>query len=321
LTPRGKLTKWFKNNILSDFRTDGGIDSDGLKSRLEKDGYDSGVIEKAIELAEQKPKPPKPIKPDTDWDLSSLSDASSSDEEQKLQAPTISANKSQNAIDRVMADLPKNSFSREDVENLLRDGMSETDIISFGKDHDSQSEHAQIDQSPEEEYLPAKKGIKSLEEYLREAEGDGTDPSTGKPSSTPSTGKPSSTPSTGKPSSTPVAVPINDDQAAKKLLDMMDEHAGIEWRHKTFLDLETGNQFENPLEIMDEDLNKWADDIVAVWKRQKKITQLSEEDVENMANFHLDDMGFTAPGGDPEKIDWFTKRHSTKTLDQIQKIQ
>ena len=102
----------------------------------------------------------------------------------------------------------------------------------------------------------------------------------------------------------------------------MDETGGIEWRHKTFTDLETGDKFDNPEEIMEEDLNKWADAAIQAWKRQKKLNKLSEKDVENMAWFHLDEMGFAVRREhDPEKYDWFSKRHKEKSLDQISKIQ
>ena len=271
-------------------------------------------------LAPSKKKKGKKTKTKKQWDVRDLigDEPSSSEDEPKLKAPPISGDASQNAVDRVMEAIPKGSFSRKDIERMINAGTSETDIKEIAKDLGSANHDHDRHDHPMEEYLPAKKGIKSLEEYLREAKGkvseqvdirrSGFDPSTGKPSSTPV--------------DVPVDVPVNDDQAAKKLLDMMDEHGGIEWRHMTFLDLETGNQFENPLEIMDEDLNKWADDIITVWKRQKKITKLSEKDVENMAYFHLDDMGFTVPTEhDPEKFDWFSKRHKEKTLDQIQKIQ
>ena len=315
LTPGGKLRKWFKNDIIPNFKTDEGIDLDGLKAKLEKEGYDSDVIKRAIELAGHKPKP----KPEKKWDVMDLIDASS-DEEPKLQAPTISGDPEKNAagrVDRVTGKLPKNSnLSREDVKDLLDDGMSEEDIINWVEkhnDHHGMSEHDQIYQSSEKEYVATKKVIKSLEEYLREAEGkvseqadlarSGFDPSTGKPSS-------------------PSSPPINDDQAAQKLLSLMDEHGGVEWRHMTFTDLETGDKIENPESIMDADLKTWSDDIVKVWKRQKKITKLSEKDVENMAWFHLDDMGFSVPAEhDPEKYDWFSKRHKEKSLDQIQKIE
>jgi len=125
LTPGGKLRKWFKQDMLSDFHTaEGGVDLDGLKEKLEKDGYDPDVIERAIELAGQKPKPAKPK-----WDISHLF---SSDEEPKLQAPTISADKSQNPVDRVMAAIPKGAFSREEVESYLNSGMTEKELINLG---------------------------------------------------------------------------------------------------------------------------------------------------------------------------------------------
>jgi hypothetical protein len=164
LTPAGKLKKWFKNDILADFRTDEGIDLDGLKARLEKDGYDSDVIERAIELAGQKPKLPKAKK---QWDLSHLVDKDS-DKEPKLQAPTISGDPEKNAagrVDRVTGKLPKNSnLSREDVKDLLDDGMSEEDIINWAERHSTHhgdvSEH---DHPTTEEYVPASKSTYTSE--------------------------------------------------------------------------------------------------------------------------------------------------------------
>lgn len=303
LTPGGKLNKWFKDNILANFRTDEGIDLDGLKARLEKDGYDSDVIERAIELAGQKPKLPKAKK---QWDLSHLVDKDSDKEpkeEPKLQAPKISADKDKNVVDRVMGKIPKGSFSRENVESYLNSGMTEKALIELGTQmggddhgHDFSIEgYIPVNKN----ISPVNKGIKSLEEYLREA----------------------APPTTTTPPATPAPRLINDDTAAKNLLEIMDKQAEGEWRSMTFADLETGAEVENPEEIDDASLKKWADDIVKNWKRQKKINNLSEKDVENMAYFHLDDMGFTVPEGDTEKIDWFSKRGKEKSLDQISKIE
>ena len=312
LTPAGKLKKWFKNDILADFRTDEGIDLDGLKARLEKDGYDSDVIERAIELAGQKPKLPKAKK---QWDLSHLVDKDSDKEpkeEPKLQAPKISADKDKNAVDRVMGEIPKGSFSRENVESYLNSGMTEKDLIELGTQmggddhgHDFSIEgYIPVNKN----ISPVNKGIKSLEEYLREA--------------APPTTTPPAAPAPAPAATTPAPRPINDDQAAKKLLEIMDKQAGGEWRSMTFADLETGAEVENPEEIDDASLEKWADDIVKIWKRQKKITTLSEKDVENMATFHLEDMGFNPPDAhDSDEYDWFSKRGKEKSLDQISKIE
>ena len=299
-TKGGKLNKWFKDNILSDFRTDGGIDSDRLKARLEKDGYDSDVIEKAIELTGT----------NKDWDLSI---PKSSDEESKLQAPKISADKSKNAADRVMAAIPKGAFSKEDVENYLNGGMTEKDIIELGIQMGGEDHGHDFST---EGYIPTKKDIKSLEEYLREAKGDG------KVLEQADVSRAGFDPASGKPTEEkPAPKLINDDQAVKKLLALMDEYGGIEWRHKTFFDAETNKQFENPAEIMDEDLNLWADAVIKNWKRQKKITKLSEQDVVNIAYWILDDMGLNVPDEGAEEYNWFHKRHKEKSLDQIQKIE
>jgi hypothetical protein len=326
LTPAGKLRKWFKNDILAEFRTDEGINLDGLKARLKKDGYDSDVIKSVIELAGQKPKQPKPRKYSHLFGDADETDAGEEPkEEPKLQAPTISGDPKKNArnrVDRVMGKLPKNSkLSREQVKELLGHGMSEDDIIDVAERHSHHGDVSEHDHPTTEECLPAKKGIKSLEEYLREA---ATATTTTAPATTATTTK-TTTPTTppAAPATTPPAAPtrpINDDLAAKKLLDIMDKQTGGEWRLLTFANLDN-SEIENHEQIDDATLKKWSDDIVKIWKRQKNITQLSEEDVENMANFHLEDMGFITDAEETERYDWFSKRGKEKSLDQISKIE
>jgi hypothetical protein len=308
LTKKQKLNKWFTNNILPDFSTDEGIDLDGLKARLEKDGYDSDVIETVIKLAGQKK-----------WDVRDLIGDEPSSEEEKLQAPTISGDPEKNAIDRVdriIGKLPKNSaISREDVKALLDDGDSEDEIIRWAEKHSTHhgdvSEH---DHHLPEECLPEKKGIKSLEEYLREAEAPAEAPAPAPATAT--------TPATPAAPATPAPRPISNHNAAKKLLEILDARSEKQWRLQQFTNLETGLNFENPEEIMDEDLNTWVNNVVKVWKDTKKIQELNEKDVENMANYHLDLMGFDTPADyDSEHYDWMTKRGKEKSLDQISKIE
>jgi hypothetical protein len=256
--------------------------------------YSPEEIKKAIELAPDSHEQKKA----KDWSILDVLDEPSEDktseDEPKLQAPKISADKDQNAVDRVMAAIPKGSFEKEAVAKYLKT-MSEEDIIDLAKKISGETSDHDHEESSNEECVATKKNVKSLKEYLKEQ--TDTIQYVQKEAITDAPG------GMAKPKRI-----MTNEKAMKELLELMDGQAGDCsaiggarcWKTRAF-----SFPPNTPPDVPEELKDEWAKKAVEGWNKRLKTYEgkqgLDEQDIINMAAFHLTQMQLNHTLADQDK--------------------